>query len=228
MTRWMHDDTLRRAHGRTITGGRPEGPFMTHASDVVAARIRAGLVLLIAAIAVAGANAQQQITFFLSATSLTGEPVTDLKSEDLAIAEDGKPSSIVRMVPVNWPVKVTVLVDNGFDTGQLLSQYRSGLKTFLAALPSGVEASVITLAPQPRWIIRPTRDAEQLQKSVDLITPDGSTPRMVEGLVEASKRVEQENRKEVVNFPVIVIVSTTGQEGSTAREAEVNKMAQVL
>ena len=66
---------------------------MTHASDVVAARIRAGLVLLIAAIAVAGANAQQQITFFLSATSLTGEPVTDLKSEDLSIAGDTSPNS---------------------------------------------------------------------------------------------------------------------------------------
>jgi hypothetical protein len=201
---------------------------MTHASDLVAARIRAGLVLLIAAVSIAGVHAQEQITFFLSATSLTGEPVTDLKSEDLAIAEDGKPSSIVRMVPVNWPVKVTVLVDNGFDTGQLLTQYRSGLKSFLAALPSGVEASVITLAPQPRWLIRPTSDAEQLQKSVDRLVPDQASSRIVEGLIEAAGRIEQENRKQIVQFPVIVMMTTTGPEGSTAHENEVEKMARQL
>ena len=204
---------------------------MTHASDLVAARIRAGVVLVIMAIAVAGASAQtaqNQITFFLSASTLTGEPVADLKPEDVAIAEDGKPANVIKMVPVNWPIKVTVLVDNGAGTGQLLSQYRSGLKTFLAGLPSGVEASVITLAPQPRWLIRPTADAEQLQKSVDRLVPDQATPLMVEGLIEAAKRIEQENRKQVVHFPVIVVLSTTGAEGSTAREAEVDRMARLL
>jgi hypothetical protein len=206
---------------------------MTHVSDLVTARIRAGVVLLIAAITVAGVSAQtppssNQVTFFLSAATLTGEPVADLKPEDVAVAEDGKPGDIVRMVPVAWPVKVTVLVDNGSGTGQLLSQYRSGLKTFLAGLPSGVEASVITLAPQPRWLIRPTADAEQLQKSVDRLVPDGSTPLMVEGLIEAAKRIEQENRKQVVHFPVIVVLSTTGAEGSAARESEVDRMARLL
>lgn len=202
---------------------------MMNVSDVVAARIRVGLVLLIAAVAVAGANAQQQITFFLSATSLTGEHVADLKPEDVAVAEDGKPANVVKMVPINWPVKVTVLVDNGFETGQLLSQYRAGLKAFLAALPSGVEASVITLAPQPRWLIRHTSDAEQLQKSIDRLAPEQtSSSRMVEGLIEAANRIEQENRKQVVHFPVVVVLSTTGPEGSTAREAEVDKMARQI
>jgi hypothetical protein len=194
----------------------------------VANRIRAGVFLLIAVMTVAAVSAQDQITFFLSASTLTGEPVGDLKAEDLSVAEDGRPTPIVRMVPVNWPVKVTVLVDNGYDTGQLLSLYRSGLKTFLAALPSGVEASVITLAPQPRWIVRPTSDAEQLQKGVDRIAPDATPSRIVEGLMEAANRIEQENRKQVVQFPVIVVLATTGPEGSAARESEVDKMARQL
>lgn len=199
---------------------------MKHGNGMGGAWIRAVVVLLIAAGATVAVNAQNenQITFFLSARTVTGEPVADLKPEDLQVAEDGRATPIVKMVPVNWPVKVTVLVDNGVDSGQLLSQYRSGLKTFLAAIPAGVEVSILTLAPQPRWIIRPSSDAEQLQKSVDRITPDASSSRFVEGLVEAANRIEQENRKQVVNFPVIVMVSTTGTEGSTAREAEVNKM----
>jgi len=207
---------------------------MTHVSDLFAIRVRAGLVLVIVGIAVAVASAQtaqpaqNQITFFLSATTLTGEPVADLKPEDVVVGEDGKPGNIVRMVPVAWPVKVTVLVDNGAGTGQFLSQYRSGLKAFLAGLPSGVEVSVITLAPQPRWLIRPTADAEQLQKGVDLLVPDSAAPLMVEGLIEAAKRIEQENRKQVVHFPVIVVLSTTGAEGSSARESEVDRMARLL
>jgi hypothetical protein len=207
---------------------------MTHVSDLFAIRVRAGLVLVIVGIAVAVASAQtaqpaqNQITFFLSATTLTGEPVADLKPEDVVVGEDGKPGNIVRMVPVAWPVKVTVLVDNGAGTGQFLSQYRSGLKAFLAGLPSGVEVSVITLAPQPRWLIRPTADAEQLQKGVDLLVPDSAAPLMVEGLIEAAKRVEQENRRQVVNFPVIVVLSTTGAERSAAREAEVDRMARLF
>jgi hypothetical protein len=201
---------------------------MQHVSKIlIPSRIRAGVFVLVAA-AAAGVSAQDQITFFLSATTVAGEPIADLKAEDLAVAEDGKPTNIVKMVPVNWPVKVTVLVDNGADTAQLLSQYRSGLKTFFAGLPPGIEASLLTLAPQPRWLIRPTSDADQLQKSVDRLAPDPSLPRMVEGLVEAANRVEQENRKQVVHFPVIVILSTAGPEGSTAREAEVNKMAKQL
>jgi len=199
---------------------------MKQASTVVVIRrVRTWMVLLIAVLAVSGVNAQQDVTFFLSATTLTGEPVADLKPEDVTIGEDGKATNVIRMSPVNWPVKVTVLVDNGSGTGQLLSQYRSGLKTFLAGLPAGVEASVITLAPQPRWLIRPTSDGDQLQKSVDRLVPDQSTPRTVEGMIEAANRVEQENRKQVMHFPVVVVLSTTGPEGSTARENEINKMA---
>ena len=204
---------------------------MKHASRVAAiGRIRILKALLITVLLVSGVNAQQaqppqDVTFFLRATTLTGEPVADLKPEDVTIGEDGKATNVIRMVPVNWPVKVTVLVDNGAGTGQMLSQYRSGLKAFLAGLPAGVEASVITLAPQPRWLIRPTNDAEQLQKSVDRLAPDTSSSRTVEGLVEAANRVEQENRKQIVHFPVVVVLATTGAEGSTSREQEINKMA---
>src|SRR5262245_19967891 len=125
-------------------------------SGVAGTGIRAVVVLLIAAGAAAAVNAQNanQITFFLSAATVAGEPIADLKPEDLQVAEDGRATPVVKMVPVNWPVKVTVLVDNGAETGQLLSLYRSGLKAFLAAMPAGVEVSILTLAPQPRWVIR--------------------------------------------------------------------------
>lgn len=188
-------------------------------------RIRAGAIALILASAVTTVSAQRELTFFVSATSITGEVLTDLTAEDVRITEDGKEGSTLRVVPVAWPVKVTVLVDNGFQTGTLLTPYRNGLKSLFSGLPAGVEASLLTLAPQPRWIVRSTTDKVQLQNGVDRITPDESASRMVEGLIEAASRIEQEHRKESNSFPVIVVVSTTGPEGSTALDRDVQRMA---
>jgi hypothetical protein len=188
-------------------------------------RIQAASIAVCVAIAGAGVSAQREVTFFVSATTITGERVTDLKADEVRITEDGKEGSTLRVVPITWPVKVTVLVDNGFQTGTLLTQYRNGLKALFSGLPAGVEASLLTLAPQPRWIVRPTADKVQLQNGVDRITPDESAPRMVEGLVEAASRIEQEHRKESNNFPVIVVVCTTGPEGSMAIERDVERMA---
>ena len=188
-------------------------------------RIRVGAIVMILTGAVTTVSAQNELTFFVSATSITGEIVTDLKAEDVRITEDGKEGSTLRVVPVAWPVKVTVLVDNGFQTGTLLTPYRNGLKSLFNGLPAGVEASLLTLAPQPRWIVRPTADKVQLQNGVDRITPDESASRMVEGLIEAASRIDQEHRKASTSFPVIVVLSTTGPEGSTALDRDVQRMA---
>lgn len=188
-------------------------------------RIRvAGIAVILASVGTT-VSAQRELTFFVSATTITGEIVTDLKAEEVRITEDGKEGSTLRVVPVAWPVKVTVLVDNGFQTGTLLTPYRNGLKSLFSGLPAGVEASLLTLAPQPRWIVRSTTDKVQLQNGVDRITPDESAARMVEGLIEAASRIEQEHRKESNSFPVIVVVSTTGPEGSTALDRDVQRMA---
>ena len=188
-------------------------------------RVRVGAIAVIMASAVSTVSAQRQITFFVSATDITGERVTDLKAEEVRITEDGKEGSTLRVEPVAWPVKLTVLVDNGFGTGTLLTPYRNGLKSLFSSLPAGVEASLLTLAPQPRWLVRSTTDKVQLQNGVDRITPDESAPRMIEGLTEAANRIEQEHRKESKNFPVIVLVSTTGPEGSMVVDRDVQRMA---
>lgn len=188
-------------------------------------RIRVGAIAVVLVSAVTTVSAQKELTFFVSATTITGEIVTDLKVEDVRITEDGKEGSTLRVVPIAWPVKVTVLVDNGFQTGTLLTPYRNGLKSLFSGLPAGVEASLLTLAPQPRWIVRSTTDKVQLQNGVDRITPDESAPRMVEGLIEAANRIDQEHRKQSNSFPVIVVLSTTGPEGSTALDRDVQRMA---
>jgi hypothetical protein len=197
---------------------------MTDSRRTAARRIGAVVLVLTVSGAVATVVAQQQFVFFLSVTTDGGQRVTDIRSEDVVVAEAGRAASVVRMVPVNWPVKVTVLVDNGFGTSPLLLHYRNGLKDFFNALPTGVEASLLTLSPQPRWMVRPTNDRTQLLKGAEHLTPDDSAPRFVDALIEAANRMDEENRKETAYFPVIVVVSTTGPEGSMPRDRDINRM----
>ena len=168
--------------------------------------------------------AQQTFSFFLSAVNSAGERIGDLRTEEVVVAEDGKSARIVKMTPINWPVKLTVMIDNGLETSSLLVQYRNGLKSLFAALPTGVEASLLTLAPQPRWVVRPTNDRFQLAKGVDQIAPDSSSSKFVDALIEAADRIDKENKKEVTYFPVIVMVATTNAEGSMPRDRDIDRM----
>jgi hypothetical protein len=120
------------------------------------------------------------------------------------------------------------MVDNGLGTGQFLVQYRNGLKGFFAALPTGVEASLLTLSPQPRWIVRPTNDRVQLANGADLITPDAGAARIVDALVEESDRIASDNKERTAYFPVVVIMATTGPEGSSARDHDLDRMVRQL
>ena len=172
--------------------------------------------------------AEEQFTFYVSVRTATGDAVSDLRAEELSVTEDGRPGRVVKMTSAGRPVRVTVLLDNGFNTSSLLSIYRSGLKDFVTALTPGVEASVVTLAPAPRMLVRPTADRDQLLAGIDTLAPDSAAPRVADGLIEAAKRVDQENRKQPAYFPVIVVLSTTGPEGSVPGDRELQETARQL
>jgi hypothetical protein len=181
-------------------------------------------IVVVGIVAGGTVTAQQQFQFFLSAANATGERVADLRIEEVTVAESGRPARVVRLDPVTWPVKVTVMVDNVIDTGNFLVQYRNGLKGFFAALPTGVEGSLMTLAPQPRWVVRRTNDRVQLTRGVDRISPDTGGARLLDALIEESDRIEKENRETTAYFPVVVILSTTGPEMSMPRDRDLDRM----
>ncbi len=185
-----------------------------------------GVVALFVSVLAAPAYAQRQFEFYISAIDADGVPVTNLRAEDIVVTENGASASIERMELVTRPVKVQVLVDNGMGTGNQLVQFRNGLKGFFNALPLGMEASLITLSPQPRWVVRSTNDRVQLTKGVDLIAPDTGATKFIDGLVEASERIDQDNGGRERYYPVIVVLSTTGPETSSARERDLERMVQ--
>src|SRR5712691_1157136 len=130
-------------------------------------------------------RAQQRNQVFLSVVDDSGAPVTNLEPGDVSVLEDGVACKIVKIDPIDWPMKMTVLVDNGRALSNSIGILRTALRGFFQEIPDGVEMSLLTLAPNPRWVVRPTADRQKLVTGIDLIAPDGGAGLFFDGLVEA-------------------------------------------
>jgi hypothetical protein len=180
--------------------------------------------------ATTGVLAQTQFQFFAHFADDSGRPITDIKDTDILVQEDGADGKVLRLEPINWPVKVALLIDNGTGSSERLNHTREGVKGLIKALPPGIEASLQTTAPQPRFLVRPTTDKGALLAGVDLLTPDTGAGRFVEGLIEAAARFDKEkaDKEKGLFFPVIVIVGSLTAEGSAIRDRDVQRLFQQL
>ena len=167
-------------------------------------------------------RAQGQARLFLSVVDANGAPVTDLSTDEFEITWGDATSDILSAELAREPMKVTVLVDNsGTVSDASLEHIRDGLRLFLRAMPERSEVALITLARQPRWVVRHTTDRAELERGVDRIVPDGgSGVALLDGLVEAGDRVgDDEQRREV-----IVAVSTNVGETSNSKQADYERL----
>jgi hypothetical protein len=175
-------------------------------------------------------QAQRQFQFFAHFSDAVGKPIAGVKDTDISVQEDGATGKVLSLEPIDWPVKVALLIDNGTGSADRLNHTREGVKGLIKALPPNVEVSLQTTAPQPRFLVRPTTDKGALLSGVDLLTPDTSAGRFVEGLIEAAARFEKEkaDKEKGLFFPVIVIVGSLTAEGSSIRDRDVQRLFQQL
>jgi hypothetical protein len=197
-------------------------------SVVPATVLLAGLVTATAAV-----FGQEQSAIYLLAIGQNGTPLLDITMSDIAIKEDVGPSRVVSVRRFGWPLKVTVLVDNGPRTGEALVHYRAGLKKFFAGLPPDIPVSLIATAPNPRWLFRDTKDRIQIERGINLITIDEGLGRFSDALVEYADRLDDEFKKVEgpqlpPYLPVLVSIATTDQDGSEVRRDANVKMIKLL
>lgn len=127
---------------------------------------------------------QAQFQFVVSATDAEGSPVTDVTTAQVLMSENSVANQIVKVEPYRVPVKLTVAVDNGQLSGDALGHYRAGLTAMIKALPPEIEVTIIATAPQPRMVVRPTLNREQLLRGVNGFAPEQANPRFTDALVE--------------------------------------------
>ena len=186
---------------------------------------RARLCLCLVAWLAVSVQAQQTQQLFLSMLDPSGAPVTDLRQDEVTVLEDGMKRETLKIEPINWPIKLVVLVDNGAFANTGLVLLRNGLRAFFETLPEGIEMSLVTLNPQPRTVVRPTTERQKIIQGIDLVTPDSSAARFAEGLLEAVNRFDKDKSE---RFPVLMVVGTDGPEGSSFRERDVERLSKKI
>jgi hypothetical protein len=172
-------------------------------------------VLLLVGLCVASLRAQEQFT--LLATILDpekGTPAESLTPADVRVTEDGEQAKVTKVEVVVRQVKALLLLDNGIGIGSNISEYRSGVRKLVEALPPDIETAIYTTAPAPRLFLKATKNKDELLKSVDRLALDTATGRFTESLAESLTRLA----KEKDTFTVIICAGTTSGEGQTREQ----------
>jgi hypothetical protein len=180
-----------------------------------------GALLLGAATA---AEAQQQFDLFATLVDATGASPATLQATDVRVMENGVEGKVLKIEPIQRRVTVQLLLDNGAGLGASLSDLRTGVRGFIEALPPEVEVTLVTTAPQPRFVVRATTDRQALLQGVDRLSPDTGAGRFVESLNEATQRIAKENAE---TSPVVVSLATTAGD-TDIRERDVEQLQQRL
>ena len=175
----------------------------------------------VAAILLGGAGAARAQTprrLWVGVFDGANRPVTDLTPEDFSLTENDAPREITRVALADDPMRIVLLVDNGDATQQIITQIREGLHTFIDALQPEHEVVLITTGRQFRVREKETTDHAKLHKDVDQIFPDkGSATVLLDSLRESWDRFL---KKADDRWPVYVIVTTDGTEGSNATQQQ--------
>jgi len=168
-----------------------------------------------------GTSAQRQIQLYATILDSSGAPPASLAPEDVRVLENDVEAKVLKVEPIEWTTKVQILLDNGSGIGSAnLNQLRNGLRGLLEALPPGIETTIVTTAPQPRFLVRATTDRQALLAGIDRLAPDSTVGRFVESLGEALQRFE---RDKTDFFGVIVTLGTT-QGDNRVLDRDVNQI----
>ena len=177
--------------------------------------MRSKLLVIVALVLCTSARdvgAQQQFQLFASVADATGKSVASLEPADLRVMENGVEAKIIKVEPVNWPVKVQLLLDNGIGLGSgNLQILKDGVTGLIEALPTNLEVTIVTTAPQPRFLVRPTTDKAMMIEGLARLAPDSGAGRFVESMNEATQRIEKDKSD---HFPVIIMAGTSSGDAN--------------
>ncbi len=166
------------------------------------------------------ALAQKQVTLLATVTDPNGGQLAAVDAADVRVSENGTAATVVKIEAVDRVPKLHLLIDNGIGIpSESVADLRKGLRGLIDALPPNLDVSLVSTAPQPRFLERGTKEREKLVKALDLLTPDRGAGRFVESLYEATQRIERD--KDSNN--VIVSVATTSGD-LNVRDTDVRKI----
>lgn len=197
---------------------------------IVLALIAGAVALTPSSVARAQGQVQpNQLQIFISAVDASGNPVTDLKPEEIEISENRAPGKVVSLDRHQLPIKLTIAVDNGRASTSGLAAMRMGLTGLVEALPPDVEVTLITMS-QPQTVVRPTTDRAQITQGISRFGVDSrGVAKFSETLLEYSDRIDKDFKdKKLTYSPILVMVSTSAPEYESVQPDTLQKALNTL
>ena len=167
----------------------------------------------------------QEQLLYISATGVTGSPVSDLTAEEIVVQWDGEDTEIVELELIEWPVQVTMMVDNGRGGREHIDQIRAGLKAFIAALPEGIEMALVATSDEVLSVTDYTSDKAALTAGVDEMERGNDDAYFLDAMIAAAETVAAAQRE---FFPVFVNLATDENEGSEGDQAAFEAMVNTV
>ena len=187
--------------------------------------IRFAITAAALCLASTGLLAQKPLVILATITDPSGAEVTSVDPKDIVFTENGKEGTVVKVEVTSGVVpKLQLLVDNGAGMPpESLGDLRAGLKGLISAIPTNVEVTFVTTAPQPRMVEKPTNDRVKLLAAVDRLTPDSGVGKFVDSLYEATDRINKD-KQEGASYTIISVATNSGD--SNFRDSDVKTISQ--
>ena len=169
------------------------------------------VALVLAAYSGAGAQggAQQERALYVSALDAEGRPIQGLGPDAFNVREDGVRREVLRVVPADEPIDLTLMVDNSQAARDVISIYRTAFPPFIDALTPEHRVALVTLADRPTILLPGTSDTKRLN---DRIAGLFATPESGMTVLDAMIEVAEGLRRREPARAAIVAVFTDGPE----------------
>jgi hypothetical protein len=177
-------------------------------------------------LATSGVLAQRQLSLIATITDPNGAEVTTIDPKDVRVTENGEVATVLKVEPIERAPKVQVLIDNGIGMPpESIGDLRNGVRGLLEGLPPDIEVTVVTTAPQPRFLVRPTTDRKTILETVNRLAPDSGAGRFVESLFEATQRIERDKQQDAA-YTIVSVGTASGD--ANVRERDIKQTMERL
>jgi Ca-activated chloride channel family protein len=129
----------------------------------------------------------------VSASNASGNPVKDLKVEDIIIEEEGRPQKVVALgEPGKTPVEIALLFDvSGSTNDQFAFQQLASVQFIKEVLKPSDAVSVFSIGLTPKMVKARTTSSEEAVKGLMSIVPLKEPTAFFDALVEAAHYLDK-------------------------------------
>jgi Ca-activated chloride channel homolog len=148
--------------------------------------------------------AARERTLFVSAVDSKGEPIDNLRVNDVVVREDGARREVLRISQAVEPIDIALLVDNSAAAEDAISHVREALKRFVGTMAADNQIAIVALADRPTIFVDYTSDRKRLDDGIGrLFSMATSGATLLDALFEVSTGLRKRETPRAVIVPIV-------------------------